>query len=104
MDASQMRPTAGIRYAVEQTNVDGAIVTYNGFAHLPDADVPLVVRVEQDEAAGKTNVVVKAEPVTEIADASAIERTAAALIKAAARGARDAGRALPRKIVRWRGP
>lgn len=98
-----MRPTAGIRYAVERTGLDGTTVIYSGFAHLPDADVPLLVRVEDDEAAGRTNVIAKVDGATEGADGVAIERAAAALIKAAARGARDAGRALPRRIVRWRG-
>lgn len=103
MDASQMRPTAGIRYAVERIGVDGQTVIYSGFAHLPDADVPLVVRVEQDAPDGRTNVVVKMDETSSVNDGAAIERAAAALIKAAARGARDAGRELPRRIVRWRG-
>lgn len=101
MDASQKRPTAGVRYAVERKEVDGAAVIYSGFAHLPDADVPLVVRVEDTD--GRTNVVAKIEDAG-VVDASALEKAAAALIKAAARGARDAGRSLPRRIVRWRGP
>lgn len=104
MDASQKRPTAGVRYAVERSGDEGKVVTYNGFAHLPDADVPLVVRVEQsDDADGRTNVVAKVEDAAGVADGAALERAAAALIKAAARGAKDAGRSLPRRIVRWRG-
>lgn len=103
MDASQMRPTAGVRYAVERTGIDGQTVIYSGFAHLPDADVPIVVRVEQDAEDGRANVVVKVEASSAVADGAALERAAAALIKAAARGARDAGRELPRRIVRWRG-
>jgi hypothetical protein len=103
MDASQKRPTSGVRYAVEQSNVEGAVVIYTGFAHLPDTDLPLVVRVEQVDE-GRTNVMAKVDDVAGVADGPAIERAAAALIKAAARGARDAGRSLPRRIVRWRGP
>jgi len=106
MDASQKRPTAGVRYAVERSEDEGPVIVYSGFAHLPDADVPLVVRIE-DDASGRTNVVAKVDDAGSIADGAdgaALERAAAALIKAAARGARDAGRALPRRIVRWRGP
>lgn len=104
MDASQKRPTTGVRYAVERSDVDGAVVIYNGFAHLPGADVPLIVRVEHDDVEGRANVVAKVDDVSGVFDGPAIERAAAALIKAAARSARDAGRALPRRIVRWRGP
>ena len=105
MDASQKRPTAGVRYAVERNADEGKVVTYSGFAHLPDADVPLVVRVEQqDDVDGKTNVVAKIDDAAGVVDVSALERAAAALIKAAARSAKDAGRSLPRRIVRWRGP
>ncbi|HMY18584.1 MAG TPA: hypothetical protein PKA58_19795 [Polyangium sp.] len=104
MDASQMRPTAGVRYAVEQSAVEGSVVVYSGFAHLPDADVPLEVRVEQAEDDGRTSVVARVECAAEVADGPALEKAATALIKAAARGARDAGRTLPRRIVRWRGP
>ncbi len=104
MDASQKRPTTGVRYAVERSGTDGATVIYSGFAHLPDADVPLVVHVEDDESAGKTNVVARVDGGVGAVDGPTLERAAAALIKAAARGARDAGRALPRRIVRWRGP
>jgi len=103
MDASQMRPTAGVRYAVERSGTDGQTVIYSGFAHLPDADVPLVVRVEQEGADGRANVIVKIDENSSVADGAALERAAAALIKAAARGARDAGRELPKRIVRWRG-
>ena len=98
-----MRPTTGVRYAVERSAVDGRAVIYKGFAHLPDADVPLVVRVEEEGADGRTNVVAKVDEAGFVGDGPAIERAAAALIKAAARGARDAGRTLPRRIVRWRG-
>lgn len=103
MDASQKRPTAGVRYAVERSGDEENIVIYSGFAHLPDADIPLVVRVEHDGSDGRANVVAKVECVEGVADGPALERAAAALIKAAARGARDAGRSLPRRIVRWRG-
>jgi hypothetical protein len=104
MDASQKRPTSGIRYAVERNGAEGETVFYSGFAHFPDADVPIEVRVEQPDADGRSNVVVKVNDAGFVGDGPAIERTAAALIKAAARGARDAGRDLPRRIVRWRGP
>jgi hypothetical protein len=104
MDASQKRPTVGVRYAVERGGENGAVVIYSGFAHLPDADLPLVVRVEHDETGGRTNVVAKVDDAGNVADGAGLERAAAALVKAAARGARDAGRSLPRRIVRWRGP
>ncbi|MBK9263573.1 MAG: hypothetical protein IPM54_27680 [Polyangiaceae bacterium] len=99
-----MRPTAGVRYAVERSGEEGSVVTYRGFAHLPDADIPLVVRVEHDDADGKTTVVANVEDAAHVADGPGLERAAAALVKAAARASRDAGRALPRRIVRWRGP
>lgn len=99
-----MRPTTGVRYAVERTGAEGKSVIYSGFAHLPDADVPLVVRVEEEDADGRASVVAKLDDAVSVADGAAIERAAAALIKAAARSARDSGRALPRRIVRWRGP
>jgi hypothetical protein len=108
MDASQKRPTAGVRYAIERASEDETgVVVYRGFAHVPDADLPLVVRVEHDSASGtegRSNVVAKLDESVAIADVSAIEKAAAALVKAAARAARDAGRPLPRRIVRWRGP
>lgn len=99
-----MRPTAGVRYAVERFEDEGSVIVYRGFAHLPDADVPLAVRVEHDDTQGRTAVVAKIDDAGHVADGPAIERAAAALVKAAARAARDAGRPLPRKIVRWRGP
>lgn len=104
MDASQMRPTAGVRYAVERSAVEGSVVVYNGFAHLPDADVPLEVRIDESDTEGRANVVARVACSAEIADGPALERAATALMKAAARSARDAGRTLPRRIVRWRGP
>jgi hypothetical protein len=108
MDASQKRPTAGVRYALERADDDGAATIYRGFAHVPDADLPIEVRVEQPS--GEPGVVDRSSVRASIDAAAAegghdvpgLEKAAAALVKAAARAARDAGRPLPRRIVRWR--
>ncbi|UQA56511.1 hypothetical protein [Polyangium aurulentum] len=104
MDASQKRPTAGVRYALERVSEEGATTTYRGFAHVPDADLPLEVSVTRPEGEGTPDrAAVRASLGAEVADAADLEKEATALVKAAARAARDAGRSLPRRIVRWRG-
>ncbi|MDC3957925.1 hypothetical protein [Polyangium jinanense] len=107
MDASQRRPTAGVRYALERAAEEESGATYRGFAHLPDADLPLEVRVEQTSeggAEGRANVTARIEGAAVGVDVAGLEKAGAALVKAALRAARDAGRAMPRRIVRWRGP
>ncbi|MDI1478989.1 hypothetical protein [Polyangium sp. y55x31] len=98
MDASQRRPTAGVRYALERADEEESSATYRGFAHLPDADLPLEIRVEQ------ASVTARIEGAAVGVDVAGLEKAGAALVKAALRAARDAGRPMPRRIVRWRGP
>ena len=108
MDASQKRPTAGVRYTLSRAGDDGATTVYRGFAHTKDADLPLSVRViKPAEASSERAVVTASVEVTETGpdvDIAELEREAAALVKAAARAAKDAARPLPNRISRWRGP
>jgi hypothetical protein len=99
-----MRPTAGVRYAIERAGEEGSATEYRGFAHLPDADLAVVVRVvvPEDGPEVRANVTAKIERSGEGRDAAELEKGIVALVKAAVRGARDAGRPLPRRIVRWR--
>jgi len=107
MDASQKRPTAGVRYVLERGEDEAASPTYRGFAHLPELDLPLEINVEQpgeDGAEGKSSVTARIAGAAEGVDVAGLEKAGAALVKAALRAARDAGRPMPRRIVRWRGP
>lgn len=91
MSAASARPSAGARYVLEKAEEGPLAVIYRGFVHLPDADVPMEVRVELPGGATSARAAG--------AEAAALEKTAAALVRAATKG----GGALPRKIVRWRG-
>lgn len=110
MDASQKRPAAGVRYALSRAeDVDASSASiYRGFAHLPDVDLPLEVRIASEGAdaggEGRASVTARIEGGAEGVDVAGLEKASAALVKAALRAARDAGRPLPRRIVRWRGP
>lgn len=109
MDASQMRPTAGVRYALTrgQAEEEGSGATYRGYAHLPDADLPLEIHVQptgEGGTEGRANVTARIEGAPEGVDVAGLEKAGVALVKAALRAARDAGRPMPRRIVRWRGP
>ncbi len=97
------RPATGVRYAVvrEGEPVQGEEVVYRGFAHRPDADVPLEVRIERPSGATRAEVTAAGE--ARPPDAADLEKTAAALVRTATKAAIAAGEALPRKIVRWRG-
>lgn len=96
-----LRPTSGVRYAVERARVEADHVAYEGFAHLPDADVALSARVALPGGA----VTVVPSPGGAVSEARAAElaKAATALIRAATKAEVAAGQALPRKIVRWRG-
>lgn len=110
---AELRPTAGARYVLERDPAGGEVgeVVYRGFVHLPDADVPIEVRVRARGEEGGS--VAPLAPGVARVDAEAIpaggprpaelERMAAALVKAAVRSAGSADRDPPRKIVRWRG-
>jgi len=96
-----MRPTSGVRYAIERADEGGGTTVYRGFAHLPEASLALEVRVEEPEG-GRANVTAVVEGGADV-DAMGLSKAASALVKAAVRAARDAERPLPRRIVRWRG-
>ena len=89
------RPAAGARYVLERVEETGEAVVYRGFVHLPDADRPVVVRVELPGGAPHASL--------GAGGAAEMEKAAAALVRAATRATVAAGGALPRKIVRWRG-
>jgi hypothetical protein len=105
------RPTAGARLVLEKAEEEEGIVIYRGFVHRPDADVPVEARVALVHVGGGppkppgSSVVVT---LGEGGDAET-EKWAAALVRAATKGAADrlasasAGATAPRKIVRWRG-
>jgi hypothetical protein len=89
------RPTAGARLSVEKTAEDAGAVRYEGFVHTPDADVPADVRVELPGGAVRVTL----GP----GGSAEMEKTAAALVRAATKALVAAGAPLPRKIARWRG-
>ncbi|MEZ4301275.1 MAG: hypothetical protein R3B70_40445 [Polyangiaceae bacterium] len=91
-----LRPTSGVRYALERTLIDAARVTYEGHAHRPDDAIALRVHVALPGGA-VTAEVVAPEPHPELT------KQVAALVRAATKAEVAAGQALPRKIVRWRG-
>lgn len=95
------RPSTGVRYALERTGGEEGRITYEGFAHLPDVDLPLVAHVALPGGA-VTVTAGSAEGVAEARGAE-IAKAATALVRAATKGEVAAGRTLPRKIVRWRG-
>lgn len=102
MAAPSLRPQQGVRFAIERATETEKTTVYRGFAHLPEDDIALEVYVDEGEGE-------RASVTAKLADGSGerrteLEKAAAALVKAAVRGAKDAGRALPRRIVRWRGP
>ncbi len=88
------RPTAGMRLSVEKAEEGPEGVTYRGFVHLPEADVPAEVQVALP--GGATRVTLGP------GGSSEMETWAAALVRAATKGPATSGGALPRKIVRWR--
>ena len=98
---SNARPTVGVRYALERTLVEPEQVTYEGFAHLPDADVPLVVRVALP--GGAVTATGSAAAPADEARAASLAKAVTPLVRAATKAQAAAGQELPRKIVRWRG-
>jgi hypothetical protein len=94
-------PASGVRYALVRVGAADDHVAYEGFAHLPDVDVPLAVRVALP--GGAVSVIASpAEGVSETRRAE-LAKAASALMRAATKAEVAAGRPLPRKIVRWRG-
>jgi len=94
-DAASMRPAHGARFAVERAEESPAFVIYRGFVHLPEHDWPLELRIELPSGAITASI--------DEAAPSGLDKTAAALVRAATKAAVSAGNSLPRKIVRWRG-
>ena len=88
------RPVAGVRLVVVKAEETAAAVIYRGHAHLPDADVPITITVALPDGATRATLGERGD--------AAMEKRAAALVRAATRGPLQAGSALPRKIVRWR--
>jgi hypothetical protein len=95
MSATGPRPTAGARYALEKAEETADAVIYRGFVHLPDTDVPATVTLALPGGAAKATL--------GDGGTAEMEKTAAALVRAATKAELKAGTALPRKIVRWRG-
>jgi hypothetical protein len=92
------RPAHGVRFALDLApDGEGADVVYRGFAHLPEADLPLEVRV--GEAGATASLDASAAPSAPRAE---LERAAAALVRAAVRAPLAEGRRPPRRVVRWR--
>ncbi len=98
--SSDRRPGNGVRYVLDRIAVEADHATYQGFAHLPAADVPLMARI--DLPAGVVHV--HATAVGGLAESRAVElsKTATALVRAATKAEIAAGLELPRRIVRWR--
>lgn len=98
------RPSSGARYVLEQTEVEGSTgeFVYRGLVRLPDADVPVEVRIA--EATGAATATVDAAAVPHGGPhPEELSKTAAALVRSATKSADAHARRLPRKIVRWRG-
>lgn len=111
-----MRPRSGARYELQRVegaedeaagsggDVAGAganILIYKGFVHLPDARIPVEVRVELPGGDARASL---GEGGGEgEASRKEIERLAAAFVRSATKSAATAGSSPPRKIVRWRG-
>ncbi len=79
-------------------------VMYRGFAHLPDEDVPLAIRVALPSGATTAELPDRGGEGSPSADDRDrdLAKAAAALIRSATKSAVSAGGPLPRKIVRWR--
>ena len=96
------RPTSGSRLVLEKAEESGETLTYRGFVHLPDADVPAEVRVDLARPPGAppgTGVAVTLGP----GGTGEMEKWVASLVRTATKGGGGAGGSPTRKIVRWRG-
>ncbi|WP_438020647.1 hypothetical protein WMF18_16910 [Sorangium sp. So ce315] len=104
MTQSAGRPSSGARYVLEQTDAAGAPgeFVYRGLVRLPDADVPVEVRVAGAIGAATATVDAAAVPPGGPRPED-LSRTAAALVRSATKAADAHARRPPRKIVRWRG-
>jgi hypothetical protein len=100
-----LRPASGARFALDWLGPGpgggvGPVALYRGFVHLPDADLPLEVRVEA--SAAHALIAPDAGAHRPAAELRELERIAAALVRAAPKGPLAEGRPPPRRIVRWR--
>jgi hypothetical protein len=93
-----LRPATGVRYCVERDPAHDSPgeVVYRGFVHLPDADLPVEVRVALPAGATRATLTGAGEARPDL------EKAAAALVRTATKPAVAAGTSLPRRIVRWR--
>lgn len=89
-------PEHGVRIELVLEEREGARATYQGFAFTHEARHVLVVVAELEGA--RATLAGDDKP----ANAAAIEKAAAALVRAATRAELEEGVAVPRKIVRWR--
>jgi hypothetical protein len=89
------RPTAGARLSVELVEEGAEALIYRGFVYLPEADVPAEARVELPGGAVKATLGAGGTP--------ALEKAAAALVRATTKAGVAGKGVVPRKIVRWRG-
>ena len=89
-------PEFGVRFELVLEEHEDARAVYQGFAFTADARYPIVVVSELD--ATKATIGGAERP----ANAEALEKNAAALVRAATKAELRAGEAVPRKIVRWR--
>jgi hypothetical protein len=88
------RPASGARYIAELAERGEGTVMYRGLVRLPDADLPLTITITLPGGAARASVE---------GGTPEHEKTAAALVRAATKGAVASGEELPRKIERWRG-
>ncbi|NUP06564.1 MAG: hypothetical protein HOW73_10945 [Polyangiaceae bacterium] len=89
-------PEHGVRFELVLEEREGERAVYQGFAFTPERSIPLVVVAEI--ASAKARIGGEERP----ANADALEKAAAALVRAATRAELAEGAAVPRKIVRWR--
>ena len=99
---SDHRPANGVRYALTRSRIAPDHLVYEGFAHLPDADVPLTVRVDVPSGA----VLATATPTESVPEdrAADLAKQVTPLVRAATKSEIAEGATPPRKIVRWRTP
>lgn len=96
------RPSSGARYVLDRTDEAQGEIVYRGLVRLPDADVPVEVRVAESTGVATATVDQTAVPHGGPRPED-LSRTAAALVKSATKSADAHARRPPRRIVRWRG-
>lgn len=86
------RPSSGVRFVVTRVlEVDAGRLVYRGYAHTPDADWPLEVRLDEGKGSATVEGTLPEAERQQLADA------ALRLVRAGAKGDNP-----PRKLVRWR--